>query len=77
MSRCAILVVLLQGFGLEGLGIVTVSGVPSYPELRQQLLPLAQAFAVRNSSSCWFLGFHAVQPRSSQLSAVLQSHPCT
>lgn len=44
---------LLQGFGLEGLGIVTVSGVPDYPQLRQQLLPLAQAFAVRaGTHSC-------------------------
>jgi hypothetical protein len=39
-----------QGFGPEGLGIVTVSGVPEYEELRQQLLPLAQAFAVRSSA---------------------------
>lgn len=42
--------VLLQGFGLEGLGIVTISGVPNYPDLRKQLLPLAQAFAV---SAAW------------------------
>lgn len=39
----------VQGFGLEGLGIVTVSGVPDYIQLREQLLPLAQEFAVSRS----------------------------
>ena len=36
----------MQGFGAAGLGIVTVSGVPGLPALRQQLLTLADAFAV-------------------------------
>lgn len=33
------------GFGPDGLGIVSVSGVPSYPELRKQLLRLAPRVA--------------------------------
>lgn len=36
---------LWRGFGPDGLGIVTVSGVPDYPALRDALLPLAQQFA--------------------------------
>ena len=36
-----------QAYGPDGLGILTVSGVPGFAELRQRLLPLAQAFAVR------------------------------
>lgn len=38
---------LCAGFGPNGLGIVTVSGVPDFVERREELLPLAQAFAVR------------------------------
>jgi hypothetical protein len=34
-----------KGFGPDGLGIVTVSGVPRFPELRGRLLPLAAALA--------------------------------
>jgi len=34
-----------QGFGPDGLGIVTVSGVPDFPALRRRLLPLAAALA--------------------------------
>lgn len=37
-----------QGFGPDGLGIVTVSGCPDFERLREQLLPLAAAFAVRD-----------------------------
>lgn len=40
----------LQAYGPAGLGILTVSGVPGFAELRQRLLPLAQAFAV--SAQC-------------------------
>ena len=36
-----------QAYGPDGLGILAVSGVPGLAELRQRLLPLAQAFAVR------------------------------
>jgi hypothetical protein len=36
-----------QAYGPDGLGILTVSGVPGYEALRQRLLPLAEAFAVR------------------------------
>lgn len=36
----------MQAYGPTGLGILTVSGVPGFTELRQRLLPLAQAFAV-------------------------------
>lgn len=36
-----------QAFGPDGLGLLTVSGVPGYQELREQLLPLAAEFAVR------------------------------
>ena len=34
-----------QGFGPDGLGIVTVAGVPNYAALRARLLPLAAALA--------------------------------
>lgn len=34
-----------QGFGPDGLGIVSVSGVPDFPALRERLLPLAAALA--------------------------------
>ncbi|KAL3162235.1 hypothetical protein ABBQ32_009935 [Trebouxia sp. C0010 RCD-2024] len=34
-----------QAYGPAGLGILTVSGAPGFAELRQSLLPLAQAFA--------------------------------
>lgn len=34
-----------QAYGPDGLGILTVAGVPGFVELRQRLLPLAQAFA--------------------------------
>ena len=37
-----------QAYGPRGLGILLVAGVPQLPELRQQLLPLAQRFAVRH-----------------------------
>lgn len=37
----------VQAYGPTGLGILTVSGVPGFAELRQRLLPLAQEFAVR------------------------------
>lgn len=41
-----------QAYGPAGLGILTVSGVPGFAELRQRLLPLAHAFAVsRNGAS--------------------------
>ncbi|KAF8065610.1 Lrrc47 [Scenedesmus sp. PABB004] len=36
---------LVEGFGPDGLGILTVSGVPGFAELRQRLLPLAAEFA--------------------------------
>lgn len=36
----------LQAYGPDGLGILTVAGVPKFVELRQRLLPLSQAFAV-------------------------------
>ena len=36
----------MQAYGPDGLGILTVAGVPGFAELRQRLLPLAQAFAV-------------------------------
>ena len=36
----------LQAYGPDGLGILTVAGVPNFVELRQRLLPLSQAFAV-------------------------------
>ncbi len=36
----------MQAYGPDGLGILTVAGVPGFVELRQRLLPLAQAFAV-------------------------------
>ena len=36
----------MQAYGPTGLGILTVSEVPGFTELRQGLLPLAQAFAV-------------------------------
>jgi hypothetical protein len=35
----------MQGFGPDGLGIVTVSSVPGFPRLRERLLPLAAAVA--------------------------------
>ena len=35
-----------QGFGDEGLGIVTISGVPGFAELRARLLPMAAQLAV-------------------------------
>ncbi|GBF96577.1 hypothetical protein Rsub_09160 [Raphidocelis subcapitata] len=34
-----------EGFGPDGLGIVTVSGVPDFPALRERLLPLTAALA--------------------------------
>lgn len=37
---------MLQAYGPDGLGLLTVAGVPGFVELRQRLLPLAQAFAV-------------------------------
>lgn len=40
------LLFLMQGYGPNGLGIITVCGVPDYQQLRQRLLPLAQDFAV-------------------------------
>ena len=40
-----------QAYGPHGLGILTVAGVPSLPELRQQLLPLSAEFVVRASPS--------------------------
>eukprot|EP00775_Hariotina_reticulata_P002002 gene2002-2324_t len=36
---------LWQGFGPDGLGVITVSGVPGYVERREALLPLADSFA--------------------------------
>jgi hypothetical protein len=36
----------VQAYGPEGLGALTVSGVPEYVELRKKLLPLAADFAV-------------------------------
>lgn len=41
----------LKAFGLDGLGALTVSNVPGYEELRSNLLPLAQAFAVSAATS--------------------------
>lgn len=41
---------LLQGYGPNGLGIITVSGVPNFIELRRRLLPLAQQFAVSETT---------------------------
>ena len=38
--------VAVQAYGHEGLGILAVAGVPSFPELRQKLLPLTAQFAV-------------------------------
>jgi hypothetical protein len=37
---------LAQGFGPDGLGALTISGIPGYVEMRQRLLPLAQQLAV-------------------------------
>ncbi|CAK0782425.1 hypothetical protein CVIRNUC_005681 [Coccomyxa viridis] len=34
-----------KAYGHEGLGILAVAGVPSFPELRQKLLPLTAQFA--------------------------------
>lgn len=34
-----------KGFGPDGLGILTVSGIPDFPALRRALLPLATEFA--------------------------------
>ena len=42
----------MQAYGPDGLGILTVAGVPGFAALRQRLLPLAQAFAVRHALSC-------------------------
>ena len=39
--------VAVQAYGHEGLGILAVAGVPAFPELRQKLLPLTAQFAVR------------------------------
>ena len=36
----------MQAYGPDGLGALTVSGVPGYVELRKRLLPLAADFAV-------------------------------
>lgn len=35
-----------QAFGYEGLGLLTVSGVPGLAEYRAALLPLARRFAL-------------------------------
>ena len=42
----------VQAYGPDGLGLLTVAGVPGFVELRQRLLPLAQAFAVSLLSAC-------------------------
>jgi hypothetical protein len=36
----------MQAFGPDGLGLLTVSGIPGFCQLRERLLPLAEAFAV-------------------------------
>lgn len=36
----------MQAYGPDGLGILTVAGIPTLPELRQQLLPLSNQFVV-------------------------------
>ena len=38
----------MQAYGHEGLGILTVAGVPAFAELREKLLPLAAEFVVRS-----------------------------
>jgi hypothetical protein len=38
-----------QAYGTDGLGVLTVSGVPGFAELRRQLLPLAERIAVRGA----------------------------
>lgn len=40
-----------QAFGIDGLGLLTISDVPSLQELRDQLLPLADAFGVSYGAS--------------------------
>lgn len=35
-----------QAYSADGLGVLTVSGVPGFPELRSRLLTLASSFAV-------------------------------
>lgn len=49
---------LTQAYGPDGLGLLTVAGVPGFVELRQRLLPLAQAFAV--SLLLWQPGIHRI-----------------
>ena len=56
---------LIQAYGPDGLGILLVAGVPELPELRQQLLPLAQRFAVRTAA-----------PRHAALQAVEAGRSC-
>ena len=41
-----------QGFGGEGLGIVTISNVPGLSQLRSRLLPMAAQLAVSHQSFC-------------------------
>lgn len=41
----ALLSCCMQGFGPDGLGVITVSGVPGFEERREALLPLANSFA--------------------------------
>ncbi|BDA45318.1 hypothetical protein COCOBI_07-1050 [Coccomyxa sp. Obi] len=42
--RAKLLAAIEQAYGPHGLGILTVAGVPTLPELRQQLLPLSAQF---------------------------------
>ena len=36
-----------QAYGPQGLGILTVAGIPGLPQMRQRLLPLTTQFVVR------------------------------
>ena len=44
--------ILVQAYGPEGLGILTVAGVPSFLELRREVLPLTAEFVVRMLACC-------------------------
>ena len=66
--------VAVQAYGHEGLGILAVAGVPSFPELRQKLLPLTAKFAVR---ALWHkqrhLAMHSLGSITTMLMAVQPS----
>lgn len=41
-----------QAYGPDGLGILTIAGVPELPELRRRLLPLSARFVVSALPPC-------------------------